>query len=58
VEHPALGNPLESELFIEPLVIRDGQVQPPTAPGLGIRLTADLRAKYPFMPGSGSVFGM
>jgi L-alanine-DL-glutamate epimerase-like enolase superfamily enzyme len=58
VEHPVLGNPLESELFVEPLVIRDGHVQPPTAPGLGIRLTADLRAKYRFVPGSGSVFGV
>jgi len=58
VEHPVLGNPLESELFVEPLVIRDGHVQPPTAPGLGIRLTAALRAKYPFVPGSGSVFGV
>jgi L-alanine-DL-glutamate epimerase-like enolase superfamily enzyme len=58
VEHPVLGNPLESELFVEPLAIRDGHVQPPTAPGLGIRLTADLRAKYRFVPGSGSVFGV
>jgi L-alanine-DL-glutamate epimerase-like enolase superfamily enzyme len=58
VEHPVLGNPLESELFVEPLVIRDGQLQPPTTPGLGIRLTSDLRAKYQFVPGSGSVFGV
>ncbi len=58
VEHPVLGNPLESELFIEPLVIRDGHVQLPTTPGLGIRLTADLRARYPFVPGTGSVFGV
>jgi L-alanine-DL-glutamate epimerase-like enolase superfamily enzyme len=58
VEHPVLGNPLESELFVEPLVIREGHVQPPTAPGLGIRLTAELREKYRFVPGSGSVFGV
>jgi L-alanine-DL-glutamate epimerase-like enolase superfamily enzyme len=58
VEHPVLGNPLESELFVEPLVIRDGHVQAPTAPGPGICLTADVRAKYPFVPGSGSVFGV
>jgi L-alanine-DL-glutamate epimerase-like enolase superfamily enzyme len=58
VEHPLLGNPLESELFVEPLVIREGHVQPPTAPGLGIRLTAELREKYRFVPGSGSVFGV
>lgn len=58
VEHPVLGNPLESELFVEPLVIRDGRVQPPMTPGLGIRLTPELREKYPFVPGSGSVFGV
>jgi L-alanine-DL-glutamate epimerase-like enolase superfamily enzyme len=53
-----LGNPLESELFAEPLVIRSGSVQPPTAPGLGVRLTAEVRDKYRFVPGSGSVFGV
>ncbi len=58
VEHPVLGNPLESELFVEPLVIRQGHVQPPTTPGLGIRLTAELHDKYRFVPGSLSVFGV
>ena len=58
VEHPVLGNPLESELFVEPLVIRDGYVQPPTAPGLGIRLPQEVRDKYRFVPGSGSTFGV
>jgi L-alanine-DL-glutamate epimerase-like enolase superfamily enzyme len=58
VEHPVLGNPLESELLVEPLVIDNGCVRPPTAPGLGIRITAELREKYRFVPGSGSVFGV
>jgi L-alanine-DL-glutamate epimerase-like enolase superfamily enzyme len=58
VERPVLGNPLESELFVEPLVVRDGCVRPPTTPGLGIRLTPEVRAKYRFIPGSGSVFGV
>ncbi len=31
---------LESEMLVEPLIIRDGHVRPPAAPGLGIRLTA------------------
>jgi len=52
------GNALESELFVEPLVIRDGYVQPPTAPGLGIRLPQEVRDKYRFVPGSGSTFGV
>ncbi|HYC23162.1 MAG TPA: mandelate racemase/muconate lactonizing enzyme family protein [Candidatus Bathyarchaeia archaeon] len=58
VEQPVLGNPLESELFVEPLVVRDGRVQPPTAPGLGVRLGAELRDRYRFVPGSGSTFGV
>ena len=58
VEHPVLGNPLESELFVDPPLIREGSVRPPTAPGLGIRLTAELRDKYRFVPGTGSVFGV
>jgi L-alanine-DL-glutamate epimerase-like enolase superfamily enzyme len=58
IEHPVLGNPLESEPFVEPLVIRDGRVRLPTAPGLGVRLTTELREKYRFVPGSGSVFGV
>lgn len=58
IEHPVLGNPLESELFVELLVIREGYVRPPTAPGLGIHLRAEIRDKYRFVPGSVSVFGV
>lgn len=58
VEHPVLGNPLESELFVAPLIIRDGHVQAPSAPGLGIALTREVREKYAFVPGSGSTFGV
>ena len=58
VEQPVLGNPLESELMVEPLKIDDGHVRPPSTPGLGIRLTEEIRRKYPFVPGSGSVFGV
>jgi L-alanine-DL-glutamate epimerase-like enolase superfamily enzyme len=58
IEHPVLGNPLESELFVEPLTIRDGHVQAPSAPGLGIALPPQVREKYPFVPGSGSTFGV
>jgi L-alanine-DL-glutamate epimerase-like enolase superfamily enzyme len=58
IEHPVMGNPLESEAFGEPLVVRNGWVQPPMAPGLGVRLTTELREMYRFVPGSGSVFGV
>ena len=58
VEQPVLGNPLEAEAFVEPLVVVDGRVRPPTAPGLGVRITDEMRAKYAFVPGSGSTFGV
>lgn len=34
------------ELFVEPLVHKDGRVRVPTAPGLGVALTDEIIAKY------------
>jgi hypothetical protein len=33
--------------------MRDGRVLPPTTPGLGIRLTDDIKRRFAFVPGSG-----
>ena len=33
--------------------MRDGRVLPPETPGLGIRLSPEVRERYPFVPGSG-----
>ena len=49
---PAFG-PLHAEIVGDSFVMRDGHVLPPETPGLGIRLTAELRERYPFVPGSG-----
>ncbi|TDD69186.1 mandelate racemase/muconate lactonizing enzyme family protein [Actinomadura darangshiensis] len=57
LERPVMGNPLETEMLAEPLQIVDGYVLPPRAPGLGVELTDDLKAKYPYEPGSASMFG-
>jgi hypothetical protein len=36
--------------------LRDGVIQPPTAPGLGIvEITESLLAKYPYVHGTGEV---
>jgi len=35
------------------LVVKDGAVATPTAPGLGVRLNEKLLDKYKFVPGSG-----
>jgi L-alanine-DL-glutamate epimerase-like enolase superfamily enzyme len=42
---------------VEPLEIVEGYLMPPTAPGLGISLTAEVKAAYPYRPGSASLFG-
>ena len=49
--------PLEEELLVEPLRTENGYALPPTAPGLGTNLTAEIKAKYPYVPGSASMFG-
>jgi hypothetical protein len=49
---PAYG-PLHSEIVGDSFVMRDGRVQPPETPGLGVRLTQEVRDRYPFVPGSG-----
>jgi L-alanine-DL-glutamate epimerase-like enolase superfamily enzyme len=57
LECPIMENPLQDELFVEPLVVEDGFVLPPRAPGLGVELTEKLIAKYPYVAGSASLFG-
>ena len=49
---PAYG-PLHSEVIIDSPRIKNGYVQPPEIPGLGIELTDDTIRKFPFIPGTG-----
>ena len=49
---PAYG-PLHSELIGDSLQIRKGLVHPPEKPGLGIELSDQTIAKFPFIPGTG-----
>lgn len=51
LEYPLHGSPLVTELMVEPLRVIDGHVLPPTAPGLGVVLTPELEARYPYRPG-------
>jgi L-alanine-DL-glutamate epimerase-like enolase superfamily enzyme len=57
LERPFMDNPLDTETLVEPLRIEDGYLLPPTAPGLGVRLTEELKQRYPYQPGSASLFG-
>jgi galactonate dehydratase len=49
---PAMG-PLHTEVVGDSFVIRDGRILPPEKPGLGIALSAEIRDRFPFVPGSG-----
>lgn len=53
LELPPAAGALHTELWGDSFVMRDGYVLPPTEPGLGVHLTDAIKAKYPFVPGSG-----
>lgn len=52
VEIPTVHNPLRDELLVAPLALSNGRLAPPSAPGLGVELTDELLARYPYRPGS------
>ncbi|MFO1451228.1 MAG: mandelate racemase/muconate lactonizing enzyme family protein [Opitutaceae bacterium] len=53
LEMPPAYAGLHSDLIDGGLVLRDGYVYPPERPGLGVVLTDEIKARYPFVPGSG-----
>ncbi len=53
LEIPPAAGPLQTELWGDSMVMKDGYILPPQAPGLGVCLTEEIKAKYPFIPGSG-----
>lgn len=50
-----LPNPLRDALLIEPMGFEGGRLKAPTSPGLGVALTAEIEARFPFAPGGGHV---
>ena len=48
VEYPMLAFPLGAEMIGDRGRIADGRLQRPTAPGLGVTLTPEMEARYPF----------
>ncbi len=48
VEYPMLAFPLGSEMIADQGRIDDGQLLRPTASGLGLTLTPEIEARYPF----------
>jgi L-alanine-DL-glutamate epimerase-like enolase superfamily enzyme len=53
-EIPTWGFPLRDALMVEPLRIEGDNILPPTAPGLGVRLTDEIEKKYPWRGGFGA----
>ena len=53
-EFCTLPNPLRDAMRVEPVQFADGRIAP-TAPGLGLALTADIEREFPFQPGGGHV---
>ncbi|SDT44152.1 L-alanine-DL-glutamate epimerase [Jiangella sp. DSM 45060] len=51
VEIPPDAGELHTLLWGENLVIEDGQVLRPDAPGLGVTLSDEVKARFPFRPG-------
>ncbi len=53
LEVPPAAGPLHTEVWGDSFQLRDGYLLPPTAPGLGVRLTEEVKKKHPFQPGTG-----
>lgn len=51
VELPPAAGPLHTELWGDALALVDGRVRRPDQPGLGVRLTDELKQSFPFRPG-------
>lgn len=49
-EWPMKPYALRDELLVEPLSIQQGYLQVPVQPGLGVQLTPQIEARYPFRP--------
>lgn len=56
LEFPTAPNPLVRALLVEELRVEDGQVLAPTAAGLGVVLTPEVEARFPFVPGRRFIF--
>jgi len=53
LEIPPLPGGLHTDIYAEGYRFEDGYILPPETPGLGVRLTDQIKNKYPFVRGSG-----
>lgn len=52
VEYALAPDNVRRELLTEPVVLADGFMERPTAPGLGVALPDDFVERYPYQPGN------
>jgi len=52
VEYALAPDNVRRELLVEPVVLKDGFVELPTAPGLGVELRPEVAQRYPYRPGT------
>jgi galactonate dehydratase len=55
LELPPDPGPLHTAIYRDSLRMQDGRALAPTAPGLGITLDAETKARYSYIPGSGEI---
>ena len=53
VEIPPAAGELHTAIWGDAFQMQDGYVLPPQRPGLGIQLSAEIKERFPFVPGSG-----
>lgn len=53
VEFPILAHPLREILWVESPLVESGYINPPKAPGLGIKFDEDLIDRFPYRPKTG-----
>jgi L-alanine-DL-glutamate epimerase-like enolase superfamily enzyme len=51
VEYALAPDNVRKELLVDPVVLRDGMIELPTAPGLGVELRPETVAAFPYQPG-------
>ncbi len=51
LESNMTANPLKENLFGEPLDVKDGYLDIPDRPGLGVQLRDDIQEEFPYIPG-------
>lgn len=53
LEHVLAAKSIQDAILLDPFTVSEGTVGLPTAPGLGVKLTSEILARFAFKPNSG-----